>query len=41
VKIQGPAIIQQLDSTVVVPPGITAEVDEHLTIRMDIPLTTS
>jgi N-methylhydantoinase A len=34
--VDGPAIIQQLDSTVVVPPGVTAEVDEHLIIRMNI-----
>jgi N-methylhydantoinase A len=40
-EVTGPAIIQQLDSTVVVPPGIIAKVDEHLTIRMDIPLTSS
>lgn len=39
-EVQGPAIIQQLDSTVVVPPGITAKVDETLTIRMDVPLST-
>lgn len=35
-KFAGPAIIQQLDSTVVVPPGVDAEVDEHLIIRMHI-----
>jgi N-methylhydantoinase A len=35
-EVEGPAIIQQLDSTVVVPPGVTAEVDEHLIIRMNI-----
>jgi N-methylhydantoinase A len=35
-RVEGPAIIQQLDSTVVVPPGVRAEVDEHLIIRMDI-----
>jgi N-methylhydantoinase A len=35
-SVEGPAIIQQLDSTVVVPPGVTAEVDEHLSIRMNI-----
>jgi N-methylhydantoinase A len=34
--VEGPAIIQQLDSTVVVPPGVVAEVDEHLIIRMNI-----
>ena len=30
----GPAIVEQLDSTVVVPPGWRAEVDEWLNIRM-------
>ena len=35
-RVEGPAIVQQLDSTVVVPPGVTAEVDEHLIIRMTI-----
>jgi N-methylhydantoinase A len=35
-QVEGPAIIQQLDSTIVVPPGVTAEVDEHLIIRMTI-----
>lgn len=36
-RIDGPAIIEQLDSTVVVPPGVEAVVDEHLMIRMTIP----
>jgi N-methylhydantoinase A len=35
-RVDGPAIIQQLDSTVVVPPGVVAEIDEHLIIRMNI-----
>jgi N-methylhydantoinase A len=35
-RLDGPAIVQQLDSTIVVPPGVTAEVDEHLIIRMEI-----
>jgi N-methylhydantoinase A len=35
-RVEGPAIVQQLDSTIVVPPGVTAEVDEHLIIRMTI-----
>ncbi len=35
-RVEGPAIFQQLDSTVVVPPGVTAEIDEHLIIRMNI-----
>ena len=33
-RIEGPAIIDQLDSTTVVPPGWRAEVDEWLNIRM-------
>jgi N-methylhydantoinase A len=33
-RLQGPAIIDQLDSTTVVPPGWEAEVDEWLNIRM-------
>jgi N-methylhydantoinase A len=35
-RLDGPAVVQQLDSTIVVPPGVTAEVDEHLIIRMEI-----
>ena len=35
--IDGPAIIEQLDSTVLVPPDLTAEVDPWLTIVMKIP----
>ena len=35
--IEGPAIIEQLDSTVLVPPDITAEVDPWLTLVMKIP----
>jgi N-methylhydantoinase A len=35
-RVEGPAIIEQLDSTVVVPPGVAAEIDEHLIIRMNI-----
>ena len=35
-RVEGPAIIQQLDSTVVVPPDVVAEVDEYLIIRMNI-----
>ena len=33
-KLEGPAIIDQLDSTTLVPPGWRAEVDEWLNIRM-------
>lgn len=40
-KIQGPAVIEQLDSTTIVPPGITAEVDPWLTIVMKVPLSAS
>jgi N-methylhydantoinase A len=35
--IDGPAIIEQLDSTTLVPDGIRAEVDEWLNIRMQVP----
>jgi N-methylhydantoinase A len=33
-RLVGPAVIDQLDSTSVVPPGWVAEVDEWLNIRM-------
>jgi N-methylhydantoinase A len=33
---QGPAIIDQLDSTTVVPPRTTAEIDEWLNIRIHL-----
>ena len=35
--IEGPAIIEQLNSTTLVPPGIKAEVDDYLTIIMRVP----
>lgn len=35
-RVEGPAVIQQLDSTILVPPGVVAEVDEHLIIRMNV-----
>jgi N-methylhydantoinase A len=35
-RLTGPAIIEQLDSTTVVPPGWGAEVDEWLNIRMQV-----
>jgi N-methylhydantoinase A len=35
--IAGPAVIDQLDSTILVPPGVTAEVDRSLTIVMRLP----
>jgi N-methylhydantoinase A len=34
IELDGPAIIDQLDSTTLVPPGWRAEVDEWLNIRM-------
>lgn len=34
--IMGPAIVEQLDSTVVIPPDVKAEVDEYLNIIMQI-----
>lgn len=40
-KVVGPAVIEQLDSTILVPPGVTAEVDAWLTIKMEIPLGAS
>lgn len=39
--IEGPAIIEQLDSTVLVPPGLKAEVDPWHTIVMHIPQSES
>jgi N-methylhydantoinase A len=33
-RLDGPAVIEQLDSTTLVPPGWRAEVDEWLNIRM-------
>lgn len=38
VRFVGPAIVEQLDSTLLVPPGVTAEVDPWLTIVMRVPL---
>ncbi|MES1193057.1 MAG: hypothetical protein ABUM26_01950 [Solirubrobacterales bacterium] len=35
-RIEGPAIIEQLDSTTVVPPDVVATVDEWLNIRIDL-----
>jgi N-methylhydantoinase A len=35
-RIEGPAIIEQLDSTTVVPPEVVATVDEWLNIRIDL-----
>ena len=36
VMIEGPAIVEQLDSTTVIPPGVRAEVDEWLNIRIHV-----
>ena len=36
--VEGPAIIEQLDSTILVPPGLKAEVDPSLTIVINVPL---
>ncbi len=33
---EGPAIVEQIDSTTVVPPGVRAEIDRWLNIRMNI-----
>jgi N-methylhydantoinase A len=35
-RIDGPAVVEQLDSTVPIPPGATAEVDEWYTIRISV-----
>ena len=32
--LDGPAVIEQLDSTILIPPGFVAEVDKHLIIKM-------
>jgi N-methylhydantoinase A len=34
--LQGPVIVEQLDSTVLIPPGVVGEIDEWLNIRMQI-----
>ena len=39
--VEGPAIIEQLDSTILVPPGLKAEVDPWLTIAIEVPLAQS
>jgi len=35
-RLTGPAVVDQLDSTTLVPPGVAAEVDEWLNIRMHV-----
>lgn len=34
--VSGPAIVDQLDTTTLIPPGVSAEVDRTGTIRMTI-----
>jgi N-methylhydantoinase A len=36
VRFEGPAVIDQLDTTTLVPPGVRAEVDEYLNIRLEV-----
>ena len=36
-EFEGPAVVEQLDSTTVVPPGVEVKVDEWLNIRMTLP----
>jgi N-methylhydantoinase A len=36
VQFVGPAVVDQLDTTTLVPPGVLAEIDENLNIRMHI-----
>jgi N-methylhydantoinase A len=36
VRFEGPAVIDQLDTTTLVPPGVRAEVDEWLNIRLEV-----
>lgn len=35
-RLRGPAIVEQLDSTVLVPPAVDAEVDDWLNIQIDV-----
>ncbi|SFB23970.1 N-methylhydantoinase A [Lentibacillus halodurans] len=35
-KIEGPAIVEQMDSTIVIPPGVSAEIDEYLNIILTL-----
>ena len=35
-RLVGPAVVEQLDSTTVIPPGVDAEVDEYLNILMHL-----
>jgi N-methylhydantoinase A len=36
VSLDGPAVLEQLDSTVLVPPGVRAEIDEWLNVTMHV-----
>jgi N-methylhydantoinase A len=36
-ELAGPAVIDQLDSTTVIPPGVTARVDEWRNLRLEMP----
>jgi N-methylhydantoinase A len=36
VRFEGPAVIDQLDTTTLVPPGVRAQVDEWLNIRLEV-----
>ena len=38
-RFEGPAVIDQFDSTTVVPPDVAVEIDEWLNIRMTLPST--
>jgi N-methylhydantoinase A len=38
-QFDGPAVIDQFDSTTVIPPDVTVEIDEWLNIRMTLPTT--
>jgi N-methylhydantoinase A len=35
-KLAGPAVVEQVDSTVVIPPGTSAEVDKYLNIVISV-----
>ncbi len=37
VRFTGPAVVDQLDTTTLIPPNVEAEIDENLNIRMHIP----
>jgi N-methylhydantoinase A len=35
-RIAGPAVVEQLDATTVVPPGMTAHVEPHLNLIIEV-----